>query len=342
MKKQRLLVIVVAIFFVTTGYNVKREHIISGKTMGTTYRIKVVTGFFGSISGLKEKIDDRLRAIDKSMSIYIKDSEISRFNASRSVGEPFYVSEDIWRVITVGKTLYHLTQGAWDGTVNPLVNLWGFGVEEKKKPLPAKQKIDNLLTEIGFDKIEVSEKPYLVKRKASVSLDFGSIAKGYAVDEVAHLIHQNGIEQYLVEIGGEISASGYRQDGKPWRVGINVPRIDAPLNRVYRVVELHEGALATSGNYRNYFINNGIRYSHILDPRTGYPVENNVVSASVVAETCVFADGLATALMVLGPEKGIPLVNRLDSVECLIICEEKDGTLRDYASRGFLSLSKKK
>ncbi len=342
MRKHGLLMIVVAIFFVTTGYNVKREHLISGKTMGTTYHIKVVAGIFSPVSGLKEKIDNRLQAINKSMSTYIKDSEVSRFNKSRRVGEPFYVSDDLWRVITVGKTLYRLTEGAWDGTVNPLVNLWGFGAEEKKKPFPAKHEIDNLLTDIGFDKIEVSEKPYLVKRRASVSLDFGSIAKGYAVDEVSRLIHKSGIEQYLVEIGGEVSASGYRADGNPWRVGINVPRVDAHLNQVYRVVELHQGALATSGNYRNYFIKNGIRYSHILDPRTGYPVNNNVVSASVVAETCVFADGLATALMVLGPEKGIPLVNRLDCVECLIIGEDKSGGLRDYASRGFLSLSKKK
>jgi len=336
MKRQLpIVLVIVAIFFASTGYGSRREHVISGKTMGTTYHIKMVTGVLGSTAGIKDKIDKRLLEINQSMSTYIKDSEISRFNAFERVGEPFAISEDFWKVIRVGQQLYELTQGAWDATVNPLVNRWGFGAAGKRGTFPTRKEIENLLQDVGFKNIELSADRYLVKHKASVSLDLGSIAKGYAVDEVARLIRENDIDHFLVEIGGEVLTSGLRIDGSPWRVGINTPRIDAPLNQVYRIVKLSNMALATSGNYRNYFIRDGIRYSHILDPRSGYPVANGVVSASVIADSCTFADGLATALVVLGPDKGIALVDRLAAVECMIVRENKDGSLRDYESKGF-------
>ena len=341
MKKSLMLLGVIVTFLVTTGYNVKKEHLISGKTMGTTYHIKVVTGYFGSISGLKDKIEDRLHVINQSMSTYIKESEISRFNTFQRIDKPFFISDDFWRVVSVGQRLHQMTDGAWDGTVNPLVNLWGFGDAEKRQTFPTTQEIKNLLKEVGFEHIEISEKRYLIKKKAKVTLDFGSIAKGYAVDEVANLLHGSGKADYLVEIGGEVYASGTRKDGNPWRVGINMPKIDAPLDRVYRVVELNDKAMATSGNYRNYFEKNGIRYSHIIDPRTGYPVKNSVVSASVLADNCTLADGLATALVVMGPTKGIALINRLYNVECLVLCEEKDGFLKEYASDEFYLFSRK-
>ena len=341
MKKPLMLIGVIVTFLVTTGSNVKKEHLFSGKTMGTTYHIKVVTGYFDSISGLKDKIEDRLHAINQSMSTYIKESEISRFNAFQRIDKPFFISDDFWRVVSVGQRLHQLTQGAWDGTVNPLVNLWGFGAAEKRQTFPTAQEVKNLLKDVGFEHIEKSDKRYLIKKKATVTLDFGSIAKGYAVDKVADLLHDSGKEDYLVEIGGEVYASGKRKDGNPWRVGINMPKIDAPLDRVYRIIELNDKAMATSGNYRNYFEKNGIRYSHILDPRTGYPVKNCVVSASVLADDCTLADGLATALVVLGPEKGIALINRLNNVECLVVCEEKDDSLKEYASDGFHLFSRK-
>ena len=335
MKKTLVLICAVVIFLTTTGYNVKKEHLISGKTMGTTYHIKVLAGVFESISDLKDQIDERLRAVNQSMSTYIGESEISRFNSFRQEREPFPVSDDFFRVVTAGQKLHRLTQGAWDGTVNPLVNLWGFGVSEKKDPIPNDREIKALLEDVGFEHIEISDKKYLVKRRANVTLDFGSIAKGYAVDEVANLLKERGIGNYLVEIGGEIFASGTRNDGAPWRLGINMPKIDAPKDQIYGVVSLSGKALATSGNYRNFFVKNGIRYSHIIDPRTGLPVKSCVVSASVLANDCLLADGLATALVVLSPQNGIALINRLSNVECLILCEEKDGALKEYASDGF-------
>jgi thiamine biosynthesis lipoprotein len=174
-----------------------------------------------------------------------------------------------------------------------------------------------------------------VKREAGVTLDLSSIAKGYGVDAVAELLRREGYASFLVEIGGEVVAAGTRRDGEPWRIGINRPRAEAAPDEVYRVVRLSGQALATSGDYRNRFEKDGVRYTHVLDPRTGRPVTNHVVSASVLAPDCTLADGLATAVMVMGAEAGLGLLQRLDAVEGLIVTESPDGRLEDHATRGF-------
>ena len=176
----------------------------------------------------------------------------------------------------------------------------------------------------------------MVKNQAAITLDLNAIAKGYAVDRIAALVAGSGIENYLVEIGGEIFAAGLRPDGNHWRVGINRPKKGAALNAVYRVVSISNRAFATSGDYRNFFEIDGVRYSHVIDPRTGYPVSNGVVSATIIADNCALADGLATAIMVMGPEKGLELVNRLDNVECFIVVEKPTGRLVDFHSDGFV------
>ena len=324
--------------FSFTGCGFQKQVTFSGKTMGTTYHITVVTGFFKNTRALKDKIDMRLDEINKSMSTYRKDSEISRFNASNQTGEKFYISDDFFNVMTVAKHIHTLTGGAWDGTIEPLVTLWGFGTSENKKKIPTQPEIDALLANIGFNTIEMSANRYLVKRKAAVSLDFASIAKGYGVDQVAALIRTNQIKNFLVEIGGEVFAAGFRKDGKKWKIGINRPEKNAPVDQVYKVVYLQNKGFATSGDYRNYFECEGKHFSHILDPRNGYPITNGVASVSIVADTCIFADGLATAIMVLGHKKGLELVNALDNTECLIVVQANDGTLIDYYSKGFIPL----
>lgn len=335
MKKYIRFAGVVFFMIVLAGCRLQREVLIDGNTMGTTYHIKVVTGYFNRVSGLKEKIDRRLQEINDSMSTYEASSEISRFNAIQNTDEPFAVSEDFFYVIKAAEKLYYLTNGAWDGTIKPLVDLWGFGNPSVQKKIPAKEKIDRLLLEVGFNHIEISDSRHIRKKKPSLSLDLNSIAKGYAVDRIAAVIRENGIEDFLVEVGGEVYASGTKKNRKPWRVGINRPLKDAPASQVYRVAALQNRALATSGDYRNFFEIEGRRYSHVLDPRTGYPVRNSVVSASVVAQTCTFADGLATALMVMGPDKGLELVERLENVEAMIVVQQADGLLMDYFSNGF-------
>ncbi|OQX27782.1 MAG: hypothetical protein BWK80_03525 [Desulfobacteraceae bacterium IS3] len=296
----------------------------------------VVSGFFQNIAELQGKIEKRLKEVNRSMSTYIKDSEISRFNALKSTEEKFYISDDFLQVMVVAKHLYEITNGAWDGTVNPLVNLWGFGSTEKKEDaVPNPAEIQQFLADVGFDQIEISEEKYLRKKNASISLDLASIAKGFGVDQVAEVIEKSGFADFLVEIGGEVYASGFRKDSTSWRVGINTPQKNASLDAVYKVVPLHNKALATSGDYRIFFEADGKRYSHILDPTTGYPVTNRVVSASVIADNCTFADGLATALMVLGHEKAVALAEKLNNVECLMVVQETDGALKDYYSKGF-------
>ncbi len=323
----------IAILFTGCGY--QKEVLFSGKTMGTTYHIKVVAGYFEHINGLKNKIDLKLEAINKSMSTYVADSEISLFNRLRHTGEEFCISEDFFNVVSVAKKIYNLSDGAWDGTVKPLVDLWGFGNPAYKRHIPLPGEIKSLLDETGFDSIEIKKNHCLVKKKPFVELDFASIAKGYGVDQVAALIFKEGFRNFLVEIGGEVVAAGTRKDGSKWKVGINQPGKDATYYQVYKVVLLHDNALATSGDYRNYFTIGQNMYSHILNPQTGYPVSNGVVSVSIISNTCVFADGLATAVMVMGHEKGLKLLNRLDDVEGLIIVRKRDGQLIDYFSKGF-------
>lgn len=335
MKKYKYILISIFFLFISTPVEAKREHLIQGRAMGTTYQVKVVTGHSQSISGLEEKLDARLEEINQSMSTYKEDSEISRFNASQLVDKSFKISNDFYQVMKTAQTIYQQSGGAWDGTVNPLVDLWGFGRAGRKTTVPQQKDISELLPDIGFKNIEIVASGYLVKKRPTVTLDLSSIAKGYGVDQLADVVRKEGYQNYLVEIGGEVFASGYRKDGKLWRIGINRPKIDAAFDDVYKVINLHNKAFATSGDYRNFFVVDGIRYSHIIDPRTGYPVSNGVVSATIISETCIFADGLATAIMVMGADRGLGLINRLEGTEGLIIVEKQDGSLVPYYSKGF-------
>ncbi|MFC1829293.1 FAD:protein FMN transferase [Thermodesulfobacteriota bacterium] len=326
-----------AVIFVLVfaGCGSKKEAQISGKTMGTTYHIKVVSGIFIDLKSLEADIEKRLEEINRSMSTYMKDSEISRFNSETVIGKKVNVSDDFMYVMKIAEKLFTITGGAWDGTVKPLVDLWGFGGGSSTLRVPEKGDVDLLLQKVGFNHIVISRDQYLAKRRASVSIDLASIAKGYAVDQLAEIIRKRGIDHFLVEIGGEVFASGLREDGENWTVGINTPVKEAAPDQVYKAVALYNKAMATSGDYRIFFEIDGKRYAHIIDPRTGYPVANGVVSVSIVSDSCTFADGLATAVMVMGHKNGMDLINRLDNTEGFIVVQKKDGTLRDYTSSGF-------
>jgi len=340
MKSSIKNIILLFVFLLLTACPGKKENqeiLIQGKTMGTIFHIKVITS--KDTSALEKQINERLKQINKSMSTYDKTSEISRFNRIFNIETKLPITYDFLRVMLDAEKLHKLTDGAWDGTIDPLINLWGFGRVKREAGLPSPEEIEALLPRIGFQHIEISQKGFLRKKHSDISLDLASIAKGYGVDAIAALITEHGIKDFLVEIGGEIYASGVRLDGGNWRIGINRPKIDAVFDDVYKVANLYNKAFATSGDYRRYFIKDGKRYSHILDPRTGYAVSNRVVSATVIADNCTFADGLATALMVMGHEKSIELVNTINNTECLIIIEEPDGSLTDYYSKGFKTQS---
>jgi thiamine biosynthesis lipoprotein len=310
------------------------EHKLEGRTMGTTWHVTVVGR--GSVAGLQQRIERRLVEVNQTFSTYVEDSEINRFGRFRSVGEEFPVSHDFLRVMTKAARVFALSGGAWDGTVRPLVDLWGFGPGPPVREPPEPERIEALLRHVGFDRIEI-RRGALVKREASVTLDLSSIAKGYGVDAVAEVVRGQGFRGFLVEIGGEVYGAGSRRGGGPWRVGINRPQADAAPDEIYRVAPLRDAALATSGDYRNYFERGGVRYSHLLDPQTGRPVSNGVVSVSVQAPDCTLADGLATAVIVMGADAGLALLERLPDVEGLVVVETKEGRLEDHATSGFRS-----
>lgn len=321
---------------ILAGCSGNTEHLFEGRTMGTTYHIKVVADRAHDIAAVQAKVDRLLVKINQSMSTYQPDSEISRFNAFDKAGEPFQVSADFLRVMLSAREIYRVTHGAMDSTVNPLVNLWGFGKKGAVTAAPSPEAVADALERVGFDNIEVAETGYLVKKRPDVTVDLAAIAKGYGVDQVAVLLHGLGFRSYLVEIGGEVYAAGRRADDKPWRVGINKPSADAAADAVYKAVALENSAMATSGDYRNFMRVGETVYSHIIDPRTGYPVHNGVVSVSVVADNCTLADGLATGIMVMGPEKGVALINSLSGVEGVIIVRQADGSFKDYLSSGMV------
>lgn len=327
-----IIFVIFAPFFLGCG---PKESVFSGRTMGTTYTVKVVSGFFKQDAVLQEKIDARLEEINRSMSTYLADSEISRFNHRVSVGEKFRISSDFMQVMQTAQRIFILSDGAWDGTLKPLIDLWGFGTAGTRSKPPTAEEIRQGLQGVGFSSVQITDDCCLAKTNASVRLDLASIAKGYAVDQIAALLRNSGADNFLVEIGGEVYADGHRRDRNPWRVGINTPRPEAAVNQVYRAVSLSGRAMATSGDYRNFIELGGKRYTHVIDPRNGYPVDNGVVSATVLADNCTLADGLATALMVMGPGKGLDLINRIDSVECLIVVMQADGTFTDHYSKGF-------
>lgn len=334
----KIVWLLLLVFVLPVGCGMKKETVFVGATMGTTYHIKIVTGYFKRTAGLQSRIDQRLQAVNQSMSTYIPDSEINRFNALQSTRETLNISQDFFQVLGEGAKLYALTNGAWDGTVKPLVDLWGFGTSERKPSVPDAERIARVMKDVGFGFIEISGTREIRKKRTPLSLDLASIAKGYGVDQVAAVLRSQGVHDFLVEIGGEVVASGSRKDGRPWRVGVNQPTKDSGLDAVYDVVAFRNRAMATSGDYRNYFEVDGHRYSHVLDPRTGFPVNNGVVSVSIIAPTCTFADGLATAVMVMGPDEGLAIIETLADVEGFIMVRNADGLLQTYATKGFEEL----
>ncbi len=274
-------------------------------------------------------------AVNKSMSVYSPTSEISVFNRAEK-NQVINISPDFYSVMLTGKNLYQITHGAWDATLKPLVDLWGFGTEHQTADLPPPETIREHLERTGFNHIKIYNFPHsLEKRTAGTTLDLGSIAKGFGVDAIAEMMRRKGYDNFLVEIGGEVVAGGEKRSNTPWMVGISRPDKGGNPNAVYTAFPLRNRALATSGDYRNFIVIEGKEYSHIINPATGYPVSNGVVSTSVIADNCTFADGLATALVVMGSVKGVELVNNLKDTECLIVVRSDDGKLTDYFSMGF-------
>lgn len=246
-----------------------------------------------------------LEYIDSLMSTYRDDSELSRFNRT-PVGVPFFVSPATAEVVRESLRIARLSDGAFDVTVGPAVNLWGFGPEGRTERVPDPETLAAALARVDVHALKLDAGQ--LTRTKPVYVDLSGIAKGYATDRVADYLQAQGIESYLVEIGGEIRTHGEKPDGSAWRIAVEKPV--STERSVQRIVELGDAAVATSGDYRNYFEADGVRYSHTLDPRTGKPIGNRVASVTVISERCATADALATAFSVMGAEAGIDLAER--------------------------------
>jgi len=282
---------------------------LAGATMGTTFRVTVVSGPSGSPGdALGERISRTLNDIEQSMSTYLISSDVSRFNASQST-EWFRVSAIVCTAVADALSISALTDGAFDITVGPVVDLWGFGPEGSRNEPPDGAMIAAARERVGYARVSADcSRPALRKSRADVRIDLSAYAKGYAVDRIAELLDGEGLADYMAEIGGELRIHGKNAAGDPWRIAIESPA--GAGGHVQRVVNLSDAAMATSGDYRNYFEFGERRYSHTIDPRLGEPVSHDLAAVTVVHDQASFADAMATALLVLGPKDGMQFAER--------------------------------
>ena len=305
---------------------------LGGETMGTSYSVKFRDLPRGlDRAALAGEIDDILETVNRQMSTYRPDSELSRFNGT-AAGIWTPLSDDTRSVIEEALRISRLTAGAFDPTIGPVVDLWGFGPGGKQESPPGSKDLAAAREAVGFAKIETRrDAPAASKQDAGVRLDLSGVAKGFSVDKLAEHLEARGIGNYLAEVGGELRASGQGPEERPWRVGIEKPT--AMPGDLQRVVDLNGEALATSGNYRIFFQWDGRHYSHIINPRTGRPVDHELASATVVAATTMEADALSTSLLVLGPEAGMKLATEQDIAAFFIT--GNGGSFAEMASPAF-------
>ncbi len=327
-----LLVIGVAVALTLTSPEPAVVTTLTGSTMGTTYTVRLAEALSApEQQAWQEQIQACLDEVDARMSTYKPDSEVSRFNRAESA-EWFSVSHDTALVVSTALDVSHLTAGAFDITVGPLVNIWNFGPDQRPLGVPSEAEIAAARSAVGYQHIEVRlDPPALRKKIPQVKIDLSAIAKGFAVDQVSDLLQQGGIRAYMTEVGGEVRTRGTRPDGVAWRIGIERPvagRRDLEL-----VVNLKNISLATSGDYRNFFEADGRLYSHEIDPQTGRPVEHGVASVSVMDQSTMRADALATGLIVLQPDKAWQLAGELGLDIMMIVRREQ--AFEERATAGF-------
>ena len=306
----------------------------NGATMGTTYSVKLAASELPDDAHrrIAEAIESRLSTVNRLMSTYDPDSELSRFNRFAST-DAFAVSPQTLEVFRVAREVSALTQGAFDVTVGPLVAAWGFGATNRAPAPPPAAELAALRQRVGYRHVEIDlGSRRLTKANPETVCDLSAIAKGYGVDEVARALVEFGYHDFLVEVGGELRAEGRRTGGRAWRVAIEQPH--ATARSIFGVVELEDASLATSGDYRSYYEQDGRRLSHLIDPRSGHPIAHSLASVTVVHRHAVYADALATGLGVLGPEEGYALSEE-QGLAAYFILREPDGSLRGVATSAF-------
>lgn len=310
---------------------------ISGETMGTYYSITCAP----CKKEFQQGIDSLLESINLELSTYIPESNISQFNRSSAGIADHYNGQFLKGFIAnlqKSKEIFVQSGGAFDPSIMPLVNYWGFGYTEKKGVENADiDKIDSMMPYIGMGLVSWDRKNQFIRKDTTgVQLDFSSIAKGYGVDMIAALLKKKGVENYFIDIGGDGRSKGLSPSDKKWTLGINYPSVNSSIADTYAYVSITDQALATSGNYRNYHqLNDGSIYSHTIDPKTGFPKKSHILSASVIADDSMTADAWATAFMSMGLTKSISKSKSLPELDVLFIHSDDNGTLTSYMSEGF-------
>ena len=303
-----------------------------GRVFGTYYNIR-----YKATEDLQDSIQSALTAFDNSLSMFNPNSTLSAINSNRDTltDPPF---EAMWEE---AEHVYALSGGAFDITVAPLVKAFGFGRKSDQYSAISHQTIDSIRAFVGFDKVQLVDHR-IVKQDTHVQIDAGAVAKGQACDMIADVLKRNNCTDYLVDIGGEVVAHGMNDKGEPWHIGITKPNLnnEGAQEDLQEVLAVSNICMATSGNYRNYYYADGERRSHTIDPRTGYPVQHSLLSATVVSSTCMRADALATACMVLGAEQALEMIERAGDAACYFIVAEND-SLRAITSPNWDEMIKK-
>ena len=303
-----------------------------GEALGTFYTITVaMPPACMSEERTRELADATLDRVNTRMSTYLDDSELSRFNQYDGQA-PFHLSQETYKVFEIARTISEQSGGAFDITVGPLVNAWGFGPAALKNP-PDDAKVKELLERTGYEKLTLLPENTLTKSRPDVYCDLSAIAKGYAVDAVAEAFEKAGITRYMIEVGGEIRVAGRNKSDMPWALGIEAPKPE--VRELYAAVRLEGGALATSGDYRNMYEYEGRIVSHTIDPHSGYPVRHALASASVIHSSCTWADGYATALMALGPDKAQAFALEQNLAVLLLIHDADTGGFTEFSTPQF-------
>lgn len=310
-----------------------RLYTLEGPIMGTSYTVRLVAEELSAEARetVERAVQTALEEVDQKMSTYRESSELSRFNRHRSTA-PFPLSKETLEVVGLALEVSRESGGAFDVTVAPLVDAWGFGPSRRRGTVPSDEELAELKARVGWQHLELDlERGALKKAIEGLEVDLSAVAKGYAVDRVAEALQRAGRHRFMVEVGGEVRTAGTNDAGTPWRIGIERPIPGA--RGIDRVVRPGERALATSGSYKNFFDRDGERLSHTLDPRTARPVTHRLVSVTVLADTCALADAWATALEVLGPEEGWALVERQGLAARFVV--EREGELAERMTPSF-------
>lgn len=335
MKKFTRLFLLFIIPLLYSGCSKEELISINGSTMGTTYSIKLTYFPEASLNAeyIKSEVDSVLKEVNRQMSTYIPDSEISRFNSSSDTSW-FDISADFANVVNVALKISEISGGAFDITVEPLVNLWGFGPEKAPGDVPSEEEILARKALTGYHKLRVDTANNRIKKVIpGLQIDLSAIAKGFGVDKVSLFLESHGFINYMVEIGGEVRTKGKPASDSVWKIGISTPDNNFGIQKV---LSLNDMSVATSGDYRNYFEKDGIRYSHTINPISGRPIKHNLASVTVLHKSCMLADGYATAISVIGTEKAMAFADKA-GIEIFLLkkvddkfVEEQTGGMNSY------------